>query len=248
MPPTTAQIERYQKWEKVTTPWLTALAVVSLVTFVISGATEKRDDFIYTLDYAIWGVFVVDYLTRLWLSPRRWLFIRTHPMDLAAVILPEVRVLRLIGIIGRVGMLAHRGRSETLLLTTAMLAVTIVAASAAAVLGPERNAPDANITDYGDAVWWAMTTITTVGYGDRFPVTAEGRSIGVVLMIVGIATMGMVTATIAARLVASGDEEYLAQEKRLEEGQQDKIAALETQVAELSALIKSHYGEPGGKK
>ena len=72
-----------------------------------------------------------------------------------------------------------------------------------AVLDAEQDAEGANITTYGDALWWAMTTVTTVGYGDHFPVTFEGRLIAAVLMLVGIALVGVVTAALAAWLVES---------------------------------------------
>jgi voltage-gated potassium channel len=74
--------------------------------------------------------------------------------------------------------------------------------AAIAVLDVERDAEGANITTFGDAVWWAATTVTTVGYGDRYPVTTEGRVIAVALMVAGIATVGAVMASIAAWMVA----------------------------------------------
>jgi voltage-gated potassium channel len=61
-----------------------------------------------------------------------------------------------------------------------------------------ENAPDSNILTAEDALWWSYTTITTVGYGDRFPVTTEGRLIGVALMTVGVGIFGTYTALIAA--------------------------------------------------
>jgi voltage-gated potassium channel len=81
---------------------------------------------------------------------------------------------------------------------------------------------EGNIRDFGDGLWWALTTITTVGYGDKFPVTAEGRGIAVFLMLVGITLFGLVTANIAAFLVKPPEtpatlEDVLAQLHRLEE-------------------------------
>ena len=66
------------------------------------------------------------------------------------------------------------------------------------MLDAERGAPDANIAGFDDALWWGVTTITTVGYGDQFPVTDQGRLIAVALMLTGIALLGIVTATIAS--------------------------------------------------
>jgi voltage-gated potassium channel len=70
-----------------------------------------------------------------------------------------------------------------------------------AILDAEQDAPHANITTFGDALWWAATTVTTVGYGDRFPVTTQGRFIAVALMAVGIGLVGAVTAAVAAWMV-----------------------------------------------
>src|SRR5512133_3644135 len=73
--------------------------------------------------------------------------------------------------------------------------------AALAVLDAERSSPDANISDFGDAIWWAVTTMTPVGYGDHYPVTAAGRLVAFGLMIGGIALLGTVTATLASWLV-----------------------------------------------
>lgn len=74
---------------------------------------------------------------------------------------------------------------------------------AIAVLDVEQDHAGANITTFGDALWWATTTVTTVGYGDRYPVTTPGRFIAVVLMLVGIAVVGTVTGSVAAWLVTN---------------------------------------------
>jgi voltage-gated potassium channel len=82
--------------------------------------------------------------------------------------------------------------------------VTLVGFVAAlAVLDAERDAPEASITTFGDALWWTITTISTVGYGDRYPVTAEGRVVAGALMVAGIALLGVVTASIASWFVES---------------------------------------------
>ncbi|WP_331769076.1 potassium channel family protein (plasmid) [Embleya sp. NBC_00888] len=105
-------------------------------------------------------------------------------------------------------------------MSTVALVLTILVAGAAAVLAPECRAPDANITDSPDALWWAISTVTTVGYGALHPVTAEGRLVGAVLMVVGIGMMGVVTATIATRLILPEQQaeerlEYARLERRL---------------------------------
>ena len=70
-----------------------------------------------------------------------------------------------------------------------------------AVLEVERESADGNIRTYGDAIWWVMTTLSTVGYGDHYPVTTTGRCIAVALMVVGVALLGVVTASLATWLI-----------------------------------------------
>ena len=102
--------------------------------------------------------------------------------------------------------------------------------AALAVLDAERSNPDANIVDFGDAIWWAVTTMTTVGYGDRFPVTPVGRLVAFGLMIGGIALLGTVTATLASWLV-----ETVAAEKEQAEDIQVMVRRLEMKIDQLAA-------------
>ena len=76
-----------------------------------------------------------------------------------------------------------------------------------AVLDAEQDAHGANITSYGDALWWSCTTVFTVGYGDRFPVTLEGRLVAVVLMLIGIGFVGVVTASVAAWMIRQVEQQ-----------------------------------------
>ena len=73
--------------------------------------------------------------------------------------------------------------------------------AALGVLDAERAGPDANIVTFGDAIWWAFVTITTVGYGDYYPVTTLGRMVAVLLMAGGVAVLGVVTATLSSWII-----------------------------------------------
>ena len=75
---------------------------------------------------------------------------------------------------------------------SSLVATTVLVARCFALSGAERDAPDASITTFGDAMWWALTPITTVRYEGRYTVTWEGRLVGAVLMVVGIAATAMV--------------------------------------------------------
>ena len=97
----------------------------------------------------------------------------------------------------------------------------------------ERDAPHGNIKTLGDAVWWSFTTITTVGYGDEYPVTTTGRAIAVALMISGIALLGVVTASLASAMInrfGEIDEESQQATRR-------DVQALAAEVRQLRAEL-----------
>ena len=97
-----------------------------------------------------------------------------------------------------------------------------------AVLDAERGAKGASITTFGDAAWWAMTTVTTVGYGDRYPITAQGRFIAGGLMLAGIALLGIVTASLASWLI-----------DKVRQVEEHAQAATRADVASLTAEVRA---------
>jgi voltage-gated potassium channel len=115
--------------------------------------------------------------------------------------------------------------------------ILLVFVAALAVLDVERGQPGSNIENIGDAVWWALTTVTTVGYGDQYPVTDRGRVVAAALMLGGIALIGMVTATLASYLVEAVKDE---KEAVSEIGQlRDEIAALRGDISSLVPVTRS---------
>ncbi len=167
---------------------------------------------------ALWVVFAIDYIVSFILVSRRFLWLWTHLHELALVIFPFLRPLYLLRLITLIEFIHRTAGARlrgkvTLYICTASVVLVFVAALA--VLDAEQNHPGANITRFGDALWWAVVTITTVGYGDHFPITALGRIIAVGLMICGIALIGSVTATLASWIVdtVSEDEETAARHR-----------------------------------
>jgi voltage-gated potassium channel len=120
------------------------------------------------------------------------------------------------------------------------------------VLEAERNAPDASITTFGEALWWTITTLSTVGYGDRYPVTVEGRLVAATLMVAGIALLGVVTASIAAWFVENLRRAQSEVSEEVEEVSGDVeatqaqlavvLAELRTISARLAALERDRHG------
>lgn len=197
------------------------------------------------ISFTAWAVFAVDYVVRLTLAAdrRRWFW--RNLLSLFVVILPILRPLRLVRLLTlftvfqRAAGSALRGRIVIYAASTTILLVLI---AALAVYQTERDAPGANIATFGDALWWACVTITTVGYGDLSPVTTEGRCIAVAMMICGIALIGTVTATIASWLV----ETVSTREEAVQAATQAQVDVLSAQVHDLHSLLSATLA-PGAR-
>lgn len=210
---------------------LALLPVLLLPALVTNLSAEAR----HALDIAgvvIWGAFFAEYLTLLAIAPDRRAFVRSHVPDLVLICVPFLRPLRALRLVRalRVGMVlgaaVHHGSHSVArrgLTWTVAVVVLLLGSLSVVVVEVERGAEGANITNLGDALWWSLTTATTVGYGDRFPVTNAGRAVGAVVMLSGIALLGVVTASIAAWFVKADTEDETASELR---GLREELAAL----------------------
>lgn len=188
---------------------LLLLAVAFLVAYAWPVLDPRMGSdlrtFLSVVSWTVWAAFAIDFAIRIVLAEDRRRYVLHHWYDAALIALPMLRPLRLLRLLALARVLNRSaasslmGRVSTYVVGVAVAAVGL---SAIAMLDAERAEPDANIKSFGDALWWAATTVMTVGYGDRFPVAAQGRMIAVALMVVGIAMVGAVTAAIAAWLVA----------------------------------------------
>jgi voltage-gated potassium channel len=216
--------------------------LVGLTVQVIVGPHGSCSTATNLVMSAAWGIFVLDYVARLCLAGdrRRW-FVR-HLLDLAVVVLPLFwplrlfRLLFLIAVIEKAIGQAIRGR---VILYTASGALLLVYACSLSILQVERARPDSTINNFGDALWWALETVTTVGYGDKSPHTTLGKLIAATLMIGGIGVVSLITASLASWIVERVAEEDTASQAITE----THIDALRTDVAQqidsLRAEIKA---------
>lgn len=242
----TQQAWTLRRWNQAAT-WPLAIAAV---VFLVAYSWEILDPdlsphvrlALQIVDYSTWAVFAVDYVARVYLAKQRWRYVGTHIPDLLIVVLPLFQPLRLLRLLVLLRFIERRaarslqGRVASYVLVSTVLLLYI---GALAEFAAERDQRGSNITDFGTALWWALTTITTVGYGDHYPVSFEGRLVAAVLMIAGVALIGVVTATVAAWLV-----------QRVSKPGQDEdekaMAELRAQVAELSAALREFAAQPPG--
>jgi voltage-gated potassium channel len=207
------RFERQTAWPMLV---LSLLIIPLLVIPLIVDLSDGMEGVFFAVDWFVWAAFALEYGIRLYLAPEKGRFVRGNIVDLIVVFVPFLRPLRIARStrlvrllrIGRVGVFLLRGASAVRTVLTkrklnyTLLTAGIVMVGAAFwVLELEREAEDSTIETLPDALWWAITTITTVGYGDTYPTTAGGRAVGAVLMVLGIALFGLVAATLSAFFV-----------------------------------------------
>lgn len=232
------------KFQAVSERILACLALLFLAAYAIPILEPDIDSGFERLCnvvvVVVWVAFGVHYLVSLVLAEERVTWFWHHLLDLFILIVPFLRPLRLLQLVlllrvmnasgarnlrGRVGLYVGLG--------SAMLAFV----AGLAVLDAERDAPGATITTFGDAMWWSATTMTTVGYGDLFPVTGTGRLVAVGLMVGGIALLGTVTASVAAWLIEAVAEETEAAEQAAEQAtEESRVRDLQRVLEEVQTL------------
>ncbi|GGH47529.1 potassium channel family protein [Microbacterium album] len=231
-----------ERWEKLTGWPLTAAALVYLAAYSVEVLAQPRGASAVAVEAVIWvtwALFAIDYAAQLLLAQERWVWFRRHLLDLLVVVLPMLRPLRLLrlvtilSVVQRSAGTALRGR---IIVYVSGASVLLIYVAALAVLDAERGA-GGPIQTFPDALWWAFVTVTTVGYGDYFPVTGLGRFVAAGLMVGGIALIGVVTATLASWIV-----ERVGAESQ-ESG--DAVARLAEEVSELRRAVEREDARGG---
>ncbi len=228
------------------------LALISILLIVLAREVLRQGGFPtgpYIVDLLICGVFAWDFAVRLSRSSDRTAFLRSNWHELPAMV-PAValygvgipllavalRLLRLIRFarvvlvpsrLRRSFNLADRFVQRSQLLFLGVLVTGIVVVAAISVLSIELRAPQSEMHGVADALWWALATVTTVGYGDIVPITPAGRAIGMVLMVVGIGFMAALVSQVSATIV----------ETRLARTRMSHGHISDVEVARLQALI-----------
>jgi voltage-gated potassium channel len=251
--------ERLERWVERTNRPLDTLALVFLAAIFVEwlfGDAAPNGWIVRignTVSWLVWFAFAVDYVVRLFLSTDRGDFVKGHKLDLLMVLLPFLRIVRVVLILRKsVARISTDRIAESMLLIVAVL----VSLGALVEWRLEYQAPDASITSIGRSFWWAVVTTTTVGYGDEYPVTIPGRIVAVLVMMVGIGLIGTVSATVASWFVSrrrSDDDEAsdaadLARAAEREadlaalNARLDEIAAEQTRIRELLEGLTSPQG------
>jgi voltage-gated potassium channel Kch len=190
-----------------------ALSILSIVNIFLLAAArdEVVEGVILIMDGILSLIFLADFAFRiLTVESKSQYFVRQFGWaDLAASIpLPQAKILRIFRLIRAVRLLRRRGpdqvvrdfvdnRAQSALLSVMLLIVLLLEFGGMGMAWAEQRSNEANIQTGGDALWWSYVTITTVGYGDQYPVTSLGRVIGTLVLTAGVALFGVLTGFLA---------------------------------------------------
>jgi voltage-gated potassium channel len=233
---------------------LTILSLFVTIGLILSPFRPSVEVILLWVDFILCAIFFYDFLLTLWHSPNKidyfvkrggWLdllgTIPTVPGLPWTAVFRLARLNRLVRIIRRlrggdrddVVAEARENPAQTTLLTTIIIAILLVVIASLLILRFERGAPGAGITSGATAFWWAIVTMTTVGYGDYVPVTYAGRLLAIGLMIFGIGIFAVLTSFMASKITISQDDQTgLITELR------EENALIRAELAEIKSLLK----------
>lgn len=200
---TRQQIE--QKWDRLTGIPLLILAFVFLAFYAAPIINpELNPNLVGFLDVSqtvIWAIFVIDFFGRFLLAEKKLPFLKRNVIELIAVVLPFFRPLRALRLlsVATIGFRRFGGKLRnriTFYVFGAAFMLWFI--TGLAVTEAERGVEGANIANVWQGWWWSFITMATVGYGDKFPVSAEGQWVAVIIVLTGIALLGTISAFLAS--------------------------------------------------
>ena len=235
--------EKLKAWD-----WsVLVVSVISLVLIIwetfVPPPPDTLNQFILIDRYAC-AIFMIDVLVRWrrmnW-SRKYWKWgwldvLAAIPLDSAFRAIQAIRIYRFVRLARIIYKFKGVTKGTTLnekLLAMPGITLVVILISTTLIVEVESKAPNAMIKNGGDAIWWALSTVTTVGYGDMYPVTTQGRFIAAVLMLVGIALFGSISAFVTSKII-------LPKEDRDHEGELREIRALHKEVKELRQTLMEH--------
>ena len=209
-------------------PWeifVLGCAILSITNLVLLLFMRNDDiaQVVTVMDFFLIAVFVIDLLRRLRVAQddRAYILRGGGWLDLVSIV-PMLRIARLLRVIrvwrlmGRMGgpeaavRLFFKDRASGGLFLVLLIAIVVMEFGSVSILWAERTSPDANITTANDALWYSIVTMSTVGYGDQFPVTELGRILGTFVIVVGVGVFGTLTGFLANAFLSPSKSETTA--------------------------------------
>ena len=248
-----------RKQREILVSAFTAVSVGIIIYQLVYNPTKSIEYIIYVFDLIVTAILITDFYLRMKESSKnKRIFIMKHLYEIPALIplvifgifesysflnlifrlLRLIRLFRIIHLYSRI--LNFSAQTNNRLLYIVAVSGMAVSGGAIGLFLVEENAPESKVTNLGDAFWWAIVTVTTVGYGDIYPVTAEGKIIASILMVFGIAILGILISTLGASFIESRLRPKLNIDEQSKQAINEKICKIELlDKEEYSSLILS---------
>jgi len=231
---------------------VTLIAVVVLLILWLPGIDPETKVVAYALDSVLSLIFLADFIHCLRHAPARGQYFKRRGwMDLlgSVPVIPILRLLRLARAAQIVNVMRQLSRREkrqiirgdiahTTFWTTLFLTILLVALASLLIMQVESTAPQANILSGRDALWWAVVTVATVGYGDKVPVTDNGRLLGSGLMIIGVLFVSVLTSYVTTTLFILRAQSQTQSNDRDDRPMVRRLAQIEKEMATIRQLLE----------
>jgi voltage-gated potassium channel len=265
--PTTASADKKLSTYDLVIGILALFSLIILFLPIFVPLSSSTADVLNSTEDFLCLVFLFDFFRSLFRAQQKWRYflkgggwldlLGSLPFSKLAIfrlarLFRIVRVMRTLRASDFKAILTRRLAQSTLLFTL-VVALLLVFSISWIVLYAEMGAPHANILTYPEAVWWAFVTITTVGYGDYYPVTTLGRSMAVILMFSGLGIIGVLSSYLSSTFISfqsrrseareTGNENDEANEKDEDDttSRDAELAAIREELAALRKLFEKHY-------
>ena len=230
---------------------LSVYVLVALFIQSMFDLTDQMDDLLNQIDFVICLVFQADFFHRLYKAPSKRQFLRWGWIDFVSSIpmltssrvgrmFSVVKLFRLLRAFRSVKLLLRylmRNRTQNTFVTVAAISCMVAMFGSMAILNLEKDSPDRNIKTPSDALWWSVVTLTTVGYGDRYPVTDGGRIVAAILMTAGVGLFGTFTGFVASMFV----EPDIKREENEVHALAKQIKALRSEIQSIDEKITRQH-------
>jgi len=234
---------------------LTLIVLAALVVDTIAKLPADVSQVLHWMDTTACGIFFIDFVVRFYKAKSKLAFMKWGWIDLIACIpnislfrwgrlariLRIIRLLRAIRSVQRICQVLFSRSTETGFVSIGLTASLLVIFSSVSILICETS-PESNIKNAEDAVWWSISTLTTVGYGDKYPVTSEGRILGMVLMTAGVGLFGGLSGLVASMFLGTRDARTKEQRELI-----DRLEKLQNTVDKLQMHLNTNEQLPPKK-
>ena len=218
---------------------LLSFCMVPLLLGPLLWEMSLTEETVYiALDLVIWAIFVIEIVVKFAIARDRIRFLLSHWLEIIVVIVPPFRPLRILRLVLFGSRAIRHSRRLANIDYLGVYAVGLILIGSTIVAAVEIGAEGGHIRHYPDALWWALVTVTTVGYGDVTPVTAAGRVVAAFLIVGGVGLFGAVTANLASSFIRSS--------ARRSRGESEAVEELVTEIRELReevARLRADRGE-----